>query len=92
MRSNQSGQVIAVSLTNLSASGAGLTTPDPRIRAGDRLQLTARFIEGLVACEVRIAYVADTPKPGVLAVGCHFLDPNRTTDIINRVLSRLHGR
>ena len=86
------GEVIAVSLTNLSGTGAGLTTTDSRIRAGDRLQLTARFIEGLVACEVRIAYVADTSKPGVLAVGCLFLDPNPTTVTVNRVLSRLHGR
>ena len=86
------GAVIAVSLTNLSVSGAGLTTIDSRIRAGDRLQLTARFIEGLVACEVRIAYVAGTPKPGVLAVGCLFLDPDPTTDTVNRVLARLNGR
>ena len=71
------GEVIAVSLTNLSGSGAGLTTTDSRIRPGDRLQLTARFIEGLVACEVRSHTSPTLPNPAYLPSAATFLTPTK---------------
>jgi PilZ domain len=85
------GESIAMTMTDLSESGVGLTTNDDRLRAGDRFRFTSRFLEGAISGEVRVAYVAQSSTPGVLIAGCFFLDRAPVADVINRVLARLGG-
>ena len=85
------GESIAVTLADLSESGVGVTTTDERLRTGDRLIFTSRFLEGAISGEVRVAYVAQSTTPGVLIAGCFFLDRAPVAAVINRVLDRLGG-
>ncbi len=85
------GESIAVTLADLSESGVGVTVTDERLRAGDRLTFTSRFLEGAITGEVRVAYVAQSTTPGVAIAGCFFLDSAATAEVIARVLSRLGG-
>ena len=85
------GEIVAATLHDLSETGVGITTSDSRIRPGDRLQLTARFLEGRVDCELSVIHVARTPISGVVIVGCSILQPNPTAEILARVLARLEG-
>lgn len=85
------GESIAMTMVDLSESGVGLTTTDDRLRAGDRFMFTARFLEGAIIGEVRVAYVAQSSSPGVFIAGCFFLDRAPLTDVITRVLARLGG-
>jgi hypothetical protein len=85
------GETIAMTITDLSESGVGLTTTDDRLRAGDRFRFTSRFLEGEITGEVRVAYVAQSATPGVVIAGCFFLDRAPVADVINRVLARLGG-
>ena len=51
-------EVIPVTLTDLSDAGCAMTLTDNRIREGDRMALTARFLEGEVTADVRIVRIA----------------------------------
>ena len=73
-----------MTMVDLSESGVGLTTTDDRLRAGDRFMFTARFLEGAIIGEVRVAYVAQSSSPGVFIAGCFFLDRAPLADVINR--------
>ena len=85
------GETIAVRLSDLSESGVGLVVHDDRLRPGDRLWLAARFFEGEVLGEVRVAHVRNAPTPGALVVGCSFIDPGAVSVVVSRLLARLGG-
>ena len=76
-------------LTDLSESGVCFTTADARPRAGDRMHLYCRFLEGAVDCDVRVARASSYPT-GMIVLGCAFLEPSpETTSVIRGVLARL---
>lgn len=83
------GERIAVGLVDVSDSGIAVTAADDRLRTGDRMLLTARFLEGPVVGEVRIARVGSTPTE--ITAGCFFLDPAEVAPVLERVLARLVG-
>jgi len=76
-------------LTDLSESGVCFTTADARPRAGDRMHVYCRFLEGAIDCDVRVARASSYPT-GMIVLGCAFLDPSpETTSVIRGVLARL---
>ena len=83
-------EVIVVTVVDLSKTGLGVKTSDNRFRVGDRLLLSARFLEGEIASEIRVARVARDRH--VVVVGCMFLDPGAVAGVLGPVLIRLHGR
>jgi hypothetical protein len=83
-------EVLPVTLVDLSESGCAVTTNDRRVRVRDRLWLYARFLEGEISTEIRIARI--TPDPDAVTVGCVFLHPGPDVDIVSQVWTRLHGR
>lgn len=84
------GESIAVTIVDLSAHGVGVTTTDTRARPGDRMRIAARFFEGEVNAEVRIAHCRDAGQ-GQTIIGCSFIDPAAVGDVLSRVLARLGG-
>jgi hypothetical protein len=83
-------EVLPVTLVDLSESGCAVTTGDRRVRVRDRLWLYARFLEGEISTEIRIART--TPDPDTVTVGCVFLDPGPDPAVVSQVWTRLHGR
>jgi hypothetical protein len=83
-------ELLAVTLVDLSETGCGVTTTDDRVRVRDRLWLSARFLEGEIAAELRVARVSNRGR--TLAVGGVFLDPGPSPAILHSVLRRLRGR
>ena len=69
-------EVIPVTLTDLSDAGCAVTLTDSRPREGDRMMLTARFLEGEVTADVRIVRIT-LAGPDVYTVGCYFICPSR---------------
>jgi PilZ domain len=85
------GEVIPVTLTDLSAAGCAVSMTDTRPREGDRMTLTARFLEGEVTADVRIMRV-HSPTPDVYTVGCRFIAARALAQgVLERVLHRLGG-
>ena len=82
-------QVLPVTLVDLSESGCAVTTSDRRVRVRDRLWLFARFLEGEISTEIRIART--TTDPNAVTVGCTFLDPGPDPAVVKQVWTRLHG-
>jgi PilZ domain len=85
------GERIAVRIVDLSESGAGVIVDDIRPRPGDRMWLSARFIEGEVSADLRIAHVRPTGRGGEMVVGCSFIEPAAVAGVVSRVVSRLSG-
>jgi hypothetical protein len=83
-------EVLPVTLVDLSESGCAVTTGDRRVRVRDRLWLYARFLEGEISTEIRIARV--TADSDAVTVGCVFLDPGPDPAVVSQVWTRLHGR
>lgn len=83
-------EVVPVTLVDLSESGCAVATSDRRVRVRDRLWLYARFLEGEISTEIRIART--TADLGAVTVGCVFLDPGPDPAVVNHVWTRLHGR
>ena len=65
-------EVIPVRLTDLSEAGCSVTLTDSRPRSGDRMILTARFLEGEMTVDVRIVRT-HSPRPDVYIAGCYFI-------------------
>jgi hypothetical protein len=84
------GEVIAVTVVDMSETGLGVKTSDDRFRVGDRLSFSVRFFEGEIVTEIRVARVSSDRH--VVTVGCMFLDPGVIASILGPVLIRLHGR
>jgi hypothetical protein len=64
---------------------------DNRLRDGDRMALTARFLEGEFTADVRIVRV-HSPSPDVYTAGCYFISaPAGALSVLERVLARLAG-
>jgi hypothetical protein len=82
-------QVLPVTLVDLSETGCAVTTSDRRVRVRDRLWLYARFLEGEITTEIRIART--TPGPNSITAGCVFLDPGPDAAVVRQVWTRLHG-
>jgi len=85
------GERIAVRIVDLSESGVGVIVDDIRPRPGDRMWLSARFIEGEVAADLRVAHVRPTGRGGQMVVGCSFIEPAAVAGVVSRVVSRLSG-
>jgi hypothetical protein len=85
-----SDEVLPVTLVDLSESGCAIATSDRRVRVRDRLWLYARFIEGEISTEIRIART--TAHPDAVTVGCVYLDPGPDAAVVKQVWTRLHGR
>jgi DivIVA domain-containing protein len=83
-------QVLPVTLVDLSETGCAVATSDRRVRVRDRLWLYARFLEGEISTEIRIARTTTDLNP--VTVGCVFLDPGPDAAIVRQVWTRLHGR
>jgi hypothetical protein len=84
-------EIIPVTVTDLSDAGCALSTTDSRPRDGDRMTLTARFLEGEVTAEVRVMRV-HSPSPDVYTVGCRFISATaHAQGVLQRVLARLGG-
>jgi hypothetical protein len=84
-------EVLPVTLTDLSDAGCAMTLTDGRLREGDRMSLSARFLEGEVVADVRIVRVY-SPSPDVYTAGCFFIAmPGVSQVVLQRVLDRLSG-
>jgi hypothetical protein len=84
-------EVVPVTLTDLSDSGCAMTLTDNRLREGDRVTLTARFLEGEFSADARVVRVHET-GPEVYAAGCYFISsPAAAQAVLDRVLARLAG-
>jgi len=84
-------EVIPVTLTDLSEAGCSVTLTDSRPRSGDRMMLTARFLEGEMAVDVRIVRT-HSPRPDVYVAGCYFISASiEAQGVLEKVLSRLSG-
>jgi hypothetical protein len=85
------GESIPVRIGDLSESGVGVLIDDTRPRPGDRISLSARFIEGELNADLRVAHVRPTGRGGEMAVGCSFVEPGAVTGVVSRVVARLAG-
>lgn len=85
------GESIPVRIVDLSESGVGVLIDDNRPRPGDRMWLSARFIEGGLSADLRVAHVRPTGRGGEMVVGCSFIDPAAVTTVVSRVVARLAG-
>jgi hypothetical protein len=85
------GERIGVRIVDLSESGIGLLVDDIRPRPGDRMWLSARFIEGELAADLRVAHVRPTGRGGEMVVGCSFIEPDAVRHVVSRVVARLGG-
>jgi hypothetical protein len=84
-------EVIPVTLTDLSEAGCSVALTDSRPRSGDRMILTARFLEGEMAVDVRIVRT-HSPSPDVHMAGCYFISASiEAQGVLEKVLSRLAG-
>jgi hypothetical protein len=64
---------------------------DNRLREGDRMALSARFLEGEVTADVRIVRV-HSPSVDVYTAGCYFISaPAASQAVLERVVGRLAG-
>ena len=86
-----SGESIPVRIVDLSESGVGVVIDDIRPRPGDRMWLSARFIEGELNADLRVAHVRPTGRGGEMVVGCSFVDPGAVTSVVSRIVGRLAG-
>lgn len=84
------GEAVPGVLADLSDSGVAVAITEDRVRAGDRMRLSARVVEGRIDCEVRVARIATTATGGLVA-GCSFIDASQVAPLLARVLSRLDG-
>ncbi len=84
-------EVVPVTLTDLSEAGCAMTLTDARVREGDRMSLSVRFLEGEVTADVRIVRL-HSPAPDVYVAGGHFIGVARMSQVaLERVLGRLSG-
>jgi PilZ domain-containing protein len=84
-------EVLPVTLSDLSEAGCAVTLTDGRLREGDRVGLSARFLEGEVVADARIARL-HSPAPDVYVAGCYFIGmPAASQVVLERVLGRLSG-
>lgn len=85
------GEVVPVTLTDLSDAGCAMTLTDARLREGDRMRLSARFLEGEVTADVRIVRL-HSPAPDVYTAGGRFIGMSGVSQVaLQRVLGRLGG-
>jgi hypothetical protein len=85
------GESIPVRIVDLSESGVGVLIDDIRPRPGDRMWLSARFIEGGLSADLRVAHVRPTGRGGEMVVGCSFIDPAVVATVVSRLVARLAG-
>jgi PilZ domain len=85
------GESIPVRIVDLSESGVGVLIDDIRPRPGDRMWLAARFIEGELNADMRVAHVRPTGRGGQMAVGCSFIEPRAVEAVMSRLVARLAG-
>jgi PilZ domain len=85
------GERVPARIVDLSESGVGILVDDIRPRAGDRMWLSARFIEGELGADLRVAHVRPTGKGDQMVVGCSFIEPEAVRDVVSRVVARLGG-
>jgi PilZ domain len=84
-------EVVPVTLTDLSDAGCAMNFTDARLREGDRMSLSARFLEGEVTADVRIVRI-NSSSPDVYTAGCYFISaPAAAQGVLERVLARLAG-
>jgi hypothetical protein len=84
-------EVVPVTLTDLSDAGCAMTLTDARLREGDRMVLSARFLEGEVSADVRIVRL-HSPAPDVYTAGAFFIGMSGISQVVlERVLGRLGG-
>ncbi|MEP6642256.1 MAG: DivIVA domain-containing protein [Gaiellales bacterium] len=82
------GVVVPITLVDLSESGCAATSSDRRLRATDRLWLSARLLEGELGTEIRITR-STPPRDGTVTIGCVFVEPGPDSATLQRVLTRL---
>jgi hypothetical protein len=76
-------------IVNLSRDGLAFTAAEP-LATGDRLRFYARFLEGAIEGELRVASLRTIAGDRIL--GCWFTEVEPTTrDVIDRILDRTRG-
>jgi PilZ domain len=76
-------------IVNLSRDGLAFTAAEP-LAAGDRLRFYARFLEGAIEGELRVASLRTIAGDRIL--GCWFTEVEPATrDVIDRILDRTRG-
>jgi hypothetical protein len=85
------GETIPARIVDLSEAGVGVLVDDNRPRPGDRIWLAARFIEGELNADLRVAHVRPTGRGSEMAVGCSFVEPRAVAGVVSRVVARLTG-
>ena len=86
-----SGETIAARIVDLSESGAGSSSMTTARDPGDRIWLAARFIEGELNADLRVAHVRPTGRGGEMVVGCSFVDSAAVSGVVSRIVARLGG-
>ncbi len=85
------GETIPARIVDLSEAGVGVLVDDNRPRPGDRIWLAARFIEGELNADLRVAHVRPTGRGGEMVVGCSFVDSAAVSGVVSRIVARLGG-
>jgi hypothetical protein len=84
------GDRISARVSDLSTGGVGLLIADDRPRPGDRLRLYARFLEGVIETDVRVARTVSAGRGDGRAVGCEFVQlPVESARVVGALLERL---
>ena len=85
-------EMLVVTINNLSTGGFRASLTDTRVRANDRLRVRCRFLEGEIGCEVRVRWAMPSGQPGLVEIGCSFIDPLPDVQrILELVVARANG-
>lgn len=83
------GDWIPATLTDISDSGVGVTTPDTRPRSGDRFRLDLHLLHARLETEVRVARVSKRPQ-GETYLGCSLISSSAdASEQLRAILRRL---
>jgi hypothetical protein len=81
--------VLRADFRDVSLSGIALVAGDDRVRPGDRFLLRTRFMEGMIASDIRVARVSRIPGSEDVLIGAFFLDPTpKLAEIVQAVIDR----
>jgi PilZ domain len=82
-------EAIITVIDDVSYGGFMATVSDTRVRVNDRLRLAGRLIDGVIDCEVRVKWNAQTGHPNERRIGCEFIKPSaESRGTINRLRCR----
>jgi len=86
-------EAIVATINDVSYGGLMATVSDTRVRVHDRLRLVGRSIDGVIDCEVRVKWNAQTGRPNERRIGCAFIKPSaESRGTIDRLRSRFSAQ